>query len=213
MVTDAMTDRTDGEATEADVEPRRTSRDVQREETRKRVYEAALAIFRRDGVAECRIEDVARLAGVSRGTFYFHFPTKEDVLTELLRESHERLAEAVRALPDDSSLDVVLDTVSRAIAAEWQEDARIFPDVAVVGLRISAPLSQEDDPFRIRDELAGRFSKAAEKLSGHAAPGVLADLFLVNQSAVALSWSARRSGSLLEALRGAAQIFLHGALA
>lgn len=212
-MTDAMTDRTDGEATEADVEPRRTSRDVQREETRKRVYEAALAIFRRDGVAECRIEDVARLAGVSRGTFYFHFPTKEDVLTELLRESHERLAEAVRALPDDSSLDVVLDTVSRAIAAEWQEDARIFPDVAVVGLRISAPLSQEDDPFRIRDELAGRFSKAAEKLSGHAAPGVLADLFLVNQSAVALSWSARRSGSLLEALRGAAQIFLHGALA
>jgi len=29
-------------------------------------------------------EDIAQLAGVSRGTFYFHFPTKEAVLMEYL---------------------------------------------------------------------------------------------------------------------------------
>ncbi len=33
-------------------------RDKQREETRRRLYHAALEIFCRDGVANCRIEDI-----------------------------------------------------------------------------------------------------------------------------------------------------------
>ena len=55
-------------------------RERQRLETHRRVFEAALEIFIRDGVAAARIEDITSLAAVSRGSFYFHFPTKEDVL-------------------------------------------------------------------------------------------------------------------------------------
>ena len=77
------------------------------------MYEAALSIFRRDGVAEARIEDIAEMAGVSRATFYFHFPTKELVLLEHLRQSETRTALLLDALPDSASLELVLDTLRK----------------------------------------------------------------------------------------------------
>src|SRR5690606_227101 len=63
-----------------------TERDRQREETHRRLFETALDLFRRDGIEAASIEEIANRAGVSRGTFYFHFPTKDDVLLELIAE-------------------------------------------------------------------------------------------------------------------------------
>ena len=70
-------------------------RDVQRRETRQRVYAAAIAEFKRTGMAAADLGVIAREAGVARGTFYFHFPTKEHVLAELERREEARLAAAL----------------------------------------------------------------------------------------------------------------------
>jgi TetR/AcrR family transcriptional repressor of uid operon len=67
-------------------------RDVQRQQTRQRVYAAAVAEFRRAGMAAADVSVIAREAGVARGTFYFHFPAKEHVLAELERHEEARLA-------------------------------------------------------------------------------------------------------------------------
>jgi TetR/AcrR family transcriptional regulator, repressor for uid operon len=67
-------------------------REVQRRETRKRVYTAAVTEFRQVGMAAADVSVIAREAGVARGTFYFHFPTKEHVLAELERHEEARLA-------------------------------------------------------------------------------------------------------------------------
>jgi AcrR family transcriptional regulator len=69
-----------------------SGREVQRRETRQRVYAAAVAEFRRVGMAAADIGVIAREAGVARGTFYFHFPAKEYVLAELERQEEARLA-------------------------------------------------------------------------------------------------------------------------
>ena len=66
-------------------------RDAQRQQTRQRVYAAALAEFKRTGMAAADVGDIAAAAGVARGTFYFHFPTKEHVLAELERHEEARL--------------------------------------------------------------------------------------------------------------------------
>jgi AcrR family transcriptional regulator len=47
---------------------------------RDRLYDASIARFARDGVAETRVEDVIADAGVSWATFFRYFPRKEDVL-------------------------------------------------------------------------------------------------------------------------------------
>nr|MDT0666767.1 TetR/AcrR family transcriptional regulator [Micromonospora sp. DSM 115978] len=45
--------------------------------------QAAVALWRANGYAGTTVADICRAAGVSKGLFYFYFPRKEDVLSEL----------------------------------------------------------------------------------------------------------------------------------
>ena len=49
------------------------------------LLDAALALFVEHGFAATRIEDVAALAGVSKGTLYLYYPSKEELLKEVIR--------------------------------------------------------------------------------------------------------------------------------
>src|SRR5512145_2688126 len=91
------------------------SRAQQRDETRARIYAAALAEFRCAGVASAQVDRIAASVGVVRGTFYFHFPTKDHVLLELQRRHEARLCERLERLADDAPLRTVLDTVGASI--------------------------------------------------------------------------------------------------
>jgi AcrR family transcriptional regulator len=71
---------------------RRTSslRDEQRQFTRRRLRDAALEVFARDGYAAATIDEVAATAGASRATFYLHFKSKADVVRELIEAMTDR---------------------------------------------------------------------------------------------------------------------------
>ena len=58
-------------------------RERQRAATRERLYEAALEEFRNKGFERANVSEIARAAGVSRPSFYAHFPTLDHVLFEL----------------------------------------------------------------------------------------------------------------------------------
>jgi AcrR family transcriptional regulator len=51
------------------------------------ILEAAVAVFAEKGFAAARMEDIARRAGVTKGTIYLYFQGKEDVFKTLVRES------------------------------------------------------------------------------------------------------------------------------
>ena len=53
---------------------------------RDRVLTAARVVFGVDG-AEAQMDDVARAAGVGVGTVYRHFPTKEALIAEIVRQT------------------------------------------------------------------------------------------------------------------------------
>src|SRR5580692_7690605 len=53
---------------------------------RERILESARAAFAETG-ADAQIDDVARHAGVGVGTVYRHFPTKQALLAELVRQT------------------------------------------------------------------------------------------------------------------------------
>lgn len=187
-------------------------RDRQREETRRRIYLAALEIFRRDGVAQCRIEDIANKSEVSRGAFYFHFPTKDDVLIELLRESQKPMAARLLELPSDTPLKQVLDTLSQQMAAFWEDDPKLLPEVAAVALKMpSVVMDREGVP--VRETLGRLFVAAAERgqLSDVLPPEVLADFYLSNALAAMMAWCANPALPLETVLKGVSQLFLSGA--
>jgi AcrR family transcriptional regulator len=66
-------------------EPQRWSR---RKQARPgEILDAALKVFAEKGFAAARMEDIARRAGVTKGTIYLYFPSKEDVFKQLVREA------------------------------------------------------------------------------------------------------------------------------
>jgi len=62
---------------------RQESREQRSLVTRRRIYDAAIEEFERVGFEAASIARIAVRAGVSRPSFYFHFPSKQHVLLEL----------------------------------------------------------------------------------------------------------------------------------
>jgi AcrR family transcriptional regulator len=56
------------------------------EETRTHILEAALKRFANHGYNAASVDDICAEAGVSKGAFYHHFPSKQAVFLELLNE-------------------------------------------------------------------------------------------------------------------------------
>ncbi len=60
--------------------------------TRARLLEAAKEIFEEDGFLEARISDIAERAGLSHGSFYHYFDSKEEIFREVAELVEERLS-------------------------------------------------------------------------------------------------------------------------
>jgi len=120
-------------------------REVRRLETRARLFDAALAEIGRCGLAGADVSAIASAAGVVRGTFYFHFPTKEHVLVELERDEEIRIvAELNHAQAETDDLSLVLSQlVGHVVAAERRLGPGVFRDM--LGLHFSATRPAEDE--------------------------------------------------------------------
>ena len=165
-------------------------------------------------MSNCRIEDIALKAEVSRAAFYFHFPSKDDVLLELLREAEHPSIEALAALPADASLETVFETVISTTAAFWgaQDRSRLLVDVFGVSMRRTTILADREAEV-VRAAVSKRFEAAAERheLSPMIPPEVLADFYLLNVFAAMASWGVQPIMPLKDMLTGVTHLFMNGA--
>jgi AcrR family transcriptional regulator len=69
------------------------------EDTRRRIYEAALELFREKGFEQTTMRDIAAKAGVALGGAYYYFASKEAIVLafyhEMQESSHEAILEAI----------------------------------------------------------------------------------------------------------------------
>jgi AcrR family transcriptional regulator len=76
-----------------------TRRERKKEETKERIAEVALQLFRRQGVEATTIEDICEKADVAKGTFFNYFPRKEAVFAFLseswVEAAEQQIAEAL----------------------------------------------------------------------------------------------------------------------
>jgi AcrR family transcriptional regulator len=70
-------------------QPRGRLRAAQREFTRARIVEAAIEVFAEKGYARTTVDDIASRAGSTRATFYLHFRSKSEILTDLMARSEQ----------------------------------------------------------------------------------------------------------------------------
>lgn len=83
----------------ADVARRTNRQQVRTAATCRKLLAAAEKIFARDGFEAARLEDIAALAGYTRGAFYAHFKGKEEIFFALLEQwVRRRIAEVNEVL-------------------------------------------------------------------------------------------------------------------
>jgi AcrR family transcriptional regulator len=151
----------------------RNSRSRQRAETKERIFETALREFREVGFAAAQINRIAKRAGIARGTFYFHFPTKDDVMLELARRINRRAARRLTLVAEgEPSLDEFLHGLVDILIDEFGlvSDAGLNADL--LSLYIRRPYDLADSSHNtpatpatpaINDELVGHLRKVAER--------------------------------------------------
>lgn len=89
--------------------------------TRQQLVNAAVRLWTERGfergIEETTVEEIVQAAGVTKGTFYFHFAHKEDILLEMGWGTSEAMfKDATRALESNRPVDVVLDELLTTLA-------------------------------------------------------------------------------------------------
>ncbi|MEW6273127.1 MAG: TetR family transcriptional regulator [Thermodesulfobacteriota bacterium] len=149
----------------APAEHGRTARERQRVETRERLFRAALAELRRHGVEGAQVERIVAAARVSRGSFYFHFPTRDDVLLEWERRREAEIVARLQERGGGAALerrplrDALLALVTSLDALVGSTDGRLLLDTLAIHVRrASDPAS-----YPLLDEIERRLAQAQER--------------------------------------------------
>ncbi|MBZ0238320.1 MAG: TetR/AcrR family transcriptional regulator [Deltaproteobacteria bacterium] len=193
-------------------------RDLQREATRELLFTTALALFDERGYDAVGIDDIVARARVARGTFYFHFPQKDDVLIELIRRSDAHIVGTISrtaAVRRGKPLRAVLGATTDAFAEVWTDKRALLPHAGAVALRRIAAVEAARDQQPLRLELVKHVAAAVRsgELRAKLPAQILADMFLLNVFAALMAWSAAATPPLPlpTILGGVIDLFLHGA--
>lgn len=153
--------------------------DVKLRGARGRVLVAALNLFADQGYGGTSVRDICAQAGVQPTTLYAHFPSKEDVLAELLKIGHQEHNRRLRA----ALLDVEPDPVAqlRALVCAHVHSHCAFPMLAVVASAELHALSEDKSQsiLAIRQQSESLLIEVLER-------GIERDQFLVDDTLLTL---------------------------
>ncbi len=80
-----------------------TSRQKKSELMHKKIYESAARLIDEYEYSQITVESICKLAGVAKGSFYVHFPSKEAVLVEIISRHVNEVDEDYKAIADKVS--------------------------------------------------------------------------------------------------------------
>jgi AcrR family transcriptional regulator len=108
-----------------------------RQERAGRILDAAAALILRWGYNKTTIDDIARQAGVAKGTIYLHWKTREALFAALIRREKLALGEEIRqgiaADPAGATLQGMLKHSARALLQRPLMKAVLLRDMDILG--------------------------------------------------------------------------------
>jgi AcrR family transcriptional regulator len=166
-----------------------------------------------NGVEETTVEEIVKVAGVTKGTFYFHFARKEEILLEMAWETAGLVnAEAVRCVKAERTLE---DSMARLIGL-LANRVRAAPPAAtarsVLEFRRRPPAERAADQlhgFGHGFEIVFAQAQKTGELPSDLSPLEMAKLFQLLAMDAIVEW-ADSHNDLREALRIRAGVLVGG---
>jgi len=148
--------------------------------TRAALITAAAEVVNEQGPEAAGVDRISRRAAVSKGAFYFHFPSKERLLAELVVGAREELRPLLERLRDQHG-PLVGDVAdfAQSLIRELRENPVLRAGMSV---ELSLPPGHRCEPGLNRlpvEALRLRTLRAGDELPGTAAPAVVGDLLAV----------------------------------
>jgi AcrR family transcriptional regulator len=148
-----------------------SAREAQRLETRARLFDAAVTEIGRSGLAGADVSTIAAAAGVARGTFYFHFPTKEHVVVEVERAEEAKIVARLGARQSEPTdlLSLLSLLVREVLAAERRLGPVFFRDMLGLHFSSTRPLEDELSEHPLAEFVVAAIAQA--QAAGRVTPG------------------------------------------
>lgn len=73
------------------------------EERRAEIVETADRLFREVGFAKCSVDMIIREMGVAKGTFYYYYRSKEDILQDIVERTLSQIVTFAKDIADDET--------------------------------------------------------------------------------------------------------------
>lgn len=118
-------------ATDTRPSPRQRRKDARPHE----LLEAALTLFVEKGFAATRAEEVAQLAGVSKGTLYLYYPSKEELLKAVI--AHYLSSRIADTAEEVRQIEGPMAPVLRGMLVPWWQQMHASPASGTFKLIIS----------------------------------------------------------------------------
>lgn len=96
------------------------------ESTRRRIIEAAVGLFSQRGYGDTGLVDIVEAAALSKGAFYYHFNSKEEVATAIIDDYDNKLAATVLA-----NIDPMAPTVADMVRSTFAVQELLCVDVSM----------------------------------------------------------------------------------
>src|SRR3954466_10875541 len=109
----------------------------QKQASRDAILASAARLFRLRGFEGVGIPEIAQGAGVTHGTFYAHFSSKEELLREVIQDARDKRTRRIR----ESTRAAGLDRAKSVVAYYLGEDHALNPDRGCIMPALGAELS------------------------------------------------------------------------
>ena len=124
------------------------------EDRPREICTAALEVFAEKGFAAAKLDEIARRAGVSKGTLYLYFKDKEDLFRAVVRDAIAPNVQAITATV--AALDAPFAQVVRMFLAGFAEREATLPIGAVAKMVIGESLNFPELARVWHDEVASK---------------------------------------------------------
>ncbi len=104
--------------------------------TRRVILDRAAEAFAKDGLAGTSLNDVIAGSGLTKGAFYFHFPSKEELAVAVVDDLRERWSAAVSLADDDTPAPAAARRMAARVVDAYSRDrslraiGRLVPELA-----------------------------------------------------------------------------------
>lgn len=112
--------------------------------THQRIYKTALRLFEKEGFDKVTVDEVCKKAGVSKGTFYVYFRSKEQVVLDMLSQTDKMYDTFVTN--ELSSIRDPMDKLMRLASKALVYTTETGPDLMEVSYRARAALNRSGNP-------------------------------------------------------------------